>query len=152
MKKKYILQSGLIGKFRNGTTFVSSYLAGIGHIVTTDFGEVKQVAGNWDEKTLIDTHHDEDSPLDILYLWKPTKLEQLFSCLRDPNDPLFKTAPIWKSKQIEVDSSESQSAPVGSIEGPTIRTSISIQINGKDVDLNNLSNNEKVVLISLGLI
>ena len=147
MKKKYILQSGLIGKFRNGTTFVSSYLAGIGHIVTTSEGAVVQVTDNWDEKTLIDIHfHEKDSPYDILALWKPTDLLQLSSCLKNTDDPVFKTEPVWKSKQTKTISEEVNTM------APTIRTTVSLQINGKDVDLNNLSDYELAILINFGLI
>lgn len=149
-KKNYTLTSGLLGRMRNGSRFVSSYHKDFGHYVTFSDGATVAVSDQWDEKTLQDLKKIKN--YDIVALWKPNSLSDISRYLADENFALEYcnlNKPTWVTAFTEKPKEEPKTPE---FKGPKITTEVFISINDKPVDLNNLTEEERKVLTVFGVL
>jgi len=132
-KKKYLLTAGCIGQFRNGVIFTSNYLQGIGHILMCN----------------------DNSKLDIIAIWKPANINDLTKVVSDPSygmEFLNFNIPFWTEPKPVSDNVIDESVPNDNNHEISVRTEIFVEINGKPVDMNNLTEKEYNTLNFFGII
>ena len=147
-KKKYILTSGLIGRNRAGEVFTSSYHKDFGHFITFD-DRVPETVDNWDPKTL---QHLNQYQEDIMALYKPNALIDLSNIFNvefaekffSENKPVWETSFPSKSNAVEINPNSG-----GEIK---VTTEIFVCINGKQVNMDNLTQDEREILVSFGVL
>lgn len=144
-KKKYIMTAGLVGITKNGSVFTTHYNKNLGghYLMFKDGGPLIKAYPEWDEKTLKSSTSDD---LDIEKLWAVDALSEY----AELEAVMMTKPPIWSAKPAPKITPVEESA----IAAPeiTVQTSISISINDKEVDLNNLSDSEREILVKFGII
>ena len=152
-KKKYLLTANMAGELRCGTKFYTTYNKDFGgHIINYLNSDPAEVLYDlYDESTL---EHNSSKDLDIVKIYKIPSLEE-YTILLKGEWPAFHQGPVWVKKDPTVYSSQSnENAPNSELEASPIKvsTKVWIEINGKPVDLSNLSEEEKNVLKTFGII
>lgn len=150
-KIKTLLTNGTCGRFKNGQIFACLLIGKSKYLrIGTSISPIEE----WNLTTY---QHQSNEEFDIIKMYKPTNdlFFSHFLISKDSNHqfdfPEDEWSIVFNAEQLIDKSTESNEQE--SIEDLTkIRTSITIEINNKPVDLNNLSGFERNVLISLGII
>ena len=148
-KKKYIMTSGLVGITKNGRVFTTHYNKNLGghYLSFENGGPLIKAYPEWDEKTLKNSTSDD---LDIQKLWIVDTLAEYLEL-----DAVMKTrTPLWDAQPTPKPVTNDVSPIPESVQAPeiTVQTSISISINDKEVDFNNLSETEREILSKFGIL
>lgn len=153
IKKKYLLTGNMAGELRNGVKFYTTYNKDFGghmmhyvdpeRILNSDF-----VYALWNDRNL---KHNLDKNLDIIKIFKIATISE-YDMLRNGYWPdtlkeyWSEYVPPAAAVKPVNDISEVESSPI------KVSTKVWIEINGKPVDLTNLSEEEKNVLKTFGII
>lgn len=156
-KVKYFLKAGLLVKFRNGQFGVTDSSPKFGRTMAMRTYDGKMEIYNtseWDDAT---RRHASNSDLDIISVWEiETKeefvalCEQLGHCSLIVQWTNFQR-PLWALWDLEEEEEEEEEEDKLTND-IRVRTSLTIMINDKPVDLNNLSPEERNILAQFGII
>lgn len=158
-KIRHLLTAGSLVIFRNGRVGISESSATFGRFIAIlpneeDHGQ-RIPTELWDSNTL---QSSKDRSYDIVRVWKISSLKEMDDIISNPNEAesyIQAPEPYWsatvlqdKAEENKEDAEQAGPAP-GEI---TVKTSLLIKINDKEVDLSNLSIDERKILNAFGII